>query len=59
LGGFESNIVAQWFGPSIGNSVATGAIISVVAGGFGTIAVVIAVALIWPQIRKYGRLDAA
>jgi MFS family permease len=59
LGGFESNIVAQWFGPSIGNSVSTGAITSVVAGGFGTIAVVIAVALIWPQIRKYGRLDAA
>jgi hypothetical protein len=35
-----------------------GTVISVVAGGFGTIAVVIAIALIFPQIRKYGRLDA-
>ena len=25
--------------------------------GVGTILVVIAVALIWPEIRKYGRLD--
>ena len=30
-----------------------GTIISVVAGGFGTIGVVIAIALIFPQIRKY------
>jgi MFS family permease len=59
LGGFESGFVAHWFGPAIGNSVATGAVISVVSGGIGTILVVIAVALIWPQIRKYGRLDSA
>jgi hypothetical protein len=59
LGGAESGFVAQWFGPTIGNSVATGAVISVVSGGIGTILVVIAVALIWPQIRKYGRLDSA
>jgi len=43
----------------MGNPVSTGAVISVVSGGIGTILVVIAVALIWPQIRKYGRLDGA
>lgn len=48
LGGFESGVVAHWFGP----------VFAVVSGGLGTIAVVLAVALIWPQIRKYGRLDA-
>jgi MFS family permease len=48
LGGFESGTVAHWFGP----------VFSVVSGGIGTILVVIAVALIWPEIRKYGRLDA-
>jgi len=56
LGGFESGFVAHWFGPAIGNTVATGAMISVVSGGVGTILVVLAVALVWPQIRKYGRL---
>ena len=59
LGGFESGMVAQWFGPAIGNTNSTGAIFSVVSGGVGTIVVVIAVALIWPQIRKYGRLDGS
>jgi hypothetical protein len=58
MGEFESGSVAQLFGPVMNNSVATGTIISVVAGGFGTIGVVIAIALIFPQIRKYGRLDA-
>jgi MFS family permease len=48
LGGFESGVVAGWFGP----------VVSVVSGGIGTILVVIAVALAWPEIRKYGRLDA-
>src|SRR5882762_7339116 len=59
LGGFESGAVAHWLGPKIGNTISTGAIISVVSGGLGTILVVIAVALIWPQIRKYGRLEGA
>jgi MFS family permease len=49
LGGFESGTVANWFGP----------VFSVVSGGIGTVIVVMAVALIWPEIRKYGRLDAA
>jgi MFS family permease len=58
LGEFESGTVAQWFGPSMGNTIATGALISVVGGGVGTILVVLAVAWLWPEIRKYGRLDA-
>jgi hypothetical protein len=58
LGEFESGTVAHWFGPATGNAMTTGAMISVVAGGVGTILVVIAVAVIWPEIRKYGRLDA-
>jgi MFS family permease len=57
LGGFESGFVAHWFGPAIGNAITTGAVISVVSGGVGTILVVLAVALIWPEIRRYGRLD--
>jgi MFS family permease len=48
LGGFESGFVAHWLGP----------VFSVVSGGVGTILVVIAVAWIWPGIRRYGRLDA-
>ncbi len=48
LGGFESGLVAQYFGP----------VFSVVSGGIGTILVVAGVAWIWPQIRRYGRLDA-
>jgi MFS family permease len=58
LGGFESGTVAHWFGPAIGNTIATGAMVSVVSGGVGTILVVLAVAWLWPEIRRYGRLDA-
>jgi len=46
LGGFESGLVAHWLGP----------VMSVVSGGIGTVLVVIAVATIWPEIRRYGRL---
>jgi len=58
LGGFRSGFVAYLFAtPSfLGSASATGAIISVVTGGIGTILVVIVVALVWPEIRKYGRL---
>jgi MFS family permease len=58
LGGFRSGIVAYLFTvPTfLGNAHATGAIISTVTGGIGTILVVIAVAWIWPEIRKYGKL---
>ena len=56
LGGFESGTVAQVFGPTMGHTLVAGAVISVVSGGIGTIIVVGAVALIWPQIRRYGKL---
>jgi MFS family permease len=56
LGGFESGFVAHLFGPAMGNAISTGAIISVVSGGIGTILVVIAVAYFWPEIRRYGKL---
>jgi MFS family permease len=56
LGGFESGIVADWFGKAMGHTNATGAIVSTVSGGVGTVIVVIAVALIWPEIRRYGKL---
>lgn len=58
LGEFESGTVAHWFGPAMGHTIANGALVSVVSGGVGTILVVLAVAWIWPEIRKYGRLDA-
>jgi MFS family permease len=58
LGEFESGTVAQIFGPTIGNTIVAGAMISVVSGGVGAILTVIAVAWLWPEIRKYGRLDA-
>ena len=46
LGGFESGLVAHYFGP----------VVSAVSGGVGTILVVAAIALVWPEIRRYGRL---
>jgi len=49
LGGFESGFVAHWLGP----------VFSVVSGGVCTILVVIAVALIWPELRRYGRLEGS
>lgn len=58
LGGFRSGIVAWLFTTPtfLGNAAATGAIVSTVTGGIGTILVVLAVAWIWPEIRKYGKL---
>ncbi len=58
LGGFRSGIVAFLFTtPTIlGSAHATGAIISTVTGGIGTILVVLAVAWIWPEIRRFGKL---
>jgi MFS family permease len=46
LGGFESGLVAQYFGP----------IFSVVSGGVATILVVLGVAFLWPEIPRFGRL---
>jgi len=47
FGALESGLTAALFGP----------VISVVGGGIGTIFVVIAVALGWPETRKIGALD--
>jgi MFS family permease len=47
FGALESGLTAALFG----------AVTSVVAGGIGTIAVVLAVAAKWPETRKIGRLD--
>ncbi len=49
LGGFESGITAQWFGP----------VISVVGGGIGTLLVVLGAAWTWPQLRRFGSLHGA
>jgi len=57
LGEFESGSVAHLLGPAIGNTVAVGAMLSVVVGGVGTLAVVVVVALLWPEVRRFGRLD--
>jgi len=67
LGGAESGFTAQFFGPVMHHvreaggpvyfqAMATGAIWSTVVGGLGTIVVVLAVAWIWPEIRRYGKL---
>jgi MFS family permease len=47
LGALESGLTAALFGP----------VISVVAGGVGTILVVLGVSWIWPETRKIGALD--
>jgi MFS family permease len=48
LGAFESGVTAALFGP----------VISVVAGGIGTVLVVIGVAIKWPVVRRIGNLAA-
>jgi MFS family permease len=49
LGGFESGLTAQLLGPAV----------SVAGGGVGTILVVVAVALVWPELRRMGTLRVA
>ena len=49
LGGFESGVTAWWLGAAP----------SVVLGGIGTLAVVAAVALLWPQLARLGSLSDA
>ena len=46
LGGMESGLTAGLFGP----------VASVIGGGIGTLLVVAVVAMIWPQVRKLGKL---
>ncbi len=48
MGEFESGLVANY----------TSSVFAVVSGGVGTIVVVIVVTLLWPEIRRFGRLDA-
>jgi MFS family permease len=48
LGEFESGITAHWFGP----------VASVVGGGIGTILVVLAILLKWPEVLRLGSLHA-
>jgi hypothetical protein len=48
LGGFESGLAAALLNP----------ITAVVAGGIGTILVVTVVALLWPEMRRLGRLGS-
>jgi hypothetical protein len=48
LGAFESGVAAAVFG-TVG---------AVVGGGIGTMLVVGAVALLWPEVRRLGRLNA-
>jgi hypothetical protein len=57
LGEFESGTVAHVFDRS--DDRAFGPTVSAVSGGIGTLFVVAAVALIWPQLRGYGRLDGS
>jgi MFS family permease len=47
LGAFESGMTADWFGP----------VASVVGGGIGSILVVLAVMLRWPQVLRIGPLN--
>ncbi len=47
LGGFESGLAAQLFGP----------VAAVVAGGVGTLLVVLLVARLWPEMRRLGALS--
>jgi MFS family permease len=46
LGAFESGATAQLFGP----------VVSVVAGGVGTVLVVLAVMAVWPEVLRLGAL---
>lgn len=46
LGAFESGMTAEWFGP----------VASVVVGGIGTLAVVLGVMALWPEVMRLGPL---
>lgn len=49
IGEFESGVAAQWLGP----------VIAVAGGGVLTIVTVAIVALVWPQLQKFGSLQIA
>lgn len=54
IGGLESGLSAWAFSRVLGPIL--GAVASVVLGGIGSIFTVISIALIWPQIRRFGSL---
>jgi hypothetical protein len=54
IGGLESGLSAWGFAKMLGPIL--GAVASVVLGGIGSIITVITIALIWPQIRRFGAL---
>jgi MFS family permease len=56
LGEFESGLVAHLFDRPVDRSF--GPTVSVVSGGLGTLAVVACVAICFPEVRRYGRLEA-
>src|SRR5262249_24941215 len=56
LGEAESGLVAYLF--ERGGDRRFCPTVSVVSGGLGTLIVVAVVASIWPQLRRYGRLDS-
>ena len=55
IGGLESGLTAWAFAQALGPIL--GAVVSVVSGGLGAIAVVVVVALIWPPVRRFGSLQ--
>ena len=57
IGGLESGLTAWLFARAVGP--VAGAVASVVLGGVGALAVVAAVALAWPQLRRFGSLHDA
>jgi hypothetical protein len=57
IGGLESGVTAWALGRLL--DPIRGAIASVVAGGLGSIVVVGAVAMLWPQVRRFGSLRDA
>lgn len=57
LGEAESGYVAHLFDRE--SDRAFGPTVSVVSGGMGTLIVVATVALLWPELRRYGRLDGS
>ena len=57
IGGLESGLSAWLFGLAFG--AVGGAVASVVLGGIGSILVVVAVASLWPALRRFGSLADA
>ena len=57
IGGLESGLTASAFGKLLGPTL--GAVASVTLGGIGAVVVVAIVAMLWPEIRRFGSLQDA